>query len=193
MEAEKLFGTRNLYEILQVKTDAEIQDSKIFCFCYGLPFIELNHFFFIAVKKGFYRLARIYHPDRVMNDKEEAKAKFNVIHSAYSILSDSAKKEMYDNGSNVVFTKATIAARWENFLTEVKATDIEEARKRYQGSETEKSDIIREFVNGNGSITYLFNNLPFMRFEDENRVIEIVRELMDSGKIKKIQIKKMRK
>lgn len=29
MNAEKLFGTRNLYDILQVKSDASIHDGKI--------------------------------------------------------------------------------------------------------------------------------------------------------------------
>lgn len=75
----------------------------------------------------------------------------------------------------------------------MKASDIEGARKTYQGSAMEKSDLIREFVNGNGSITHLFNNVPFFRYEDENRVIEILRELMDSGQVPTIQIKKMRK
>lgn len=153
----------------------------------------INVIFCIAVKKNYYRLARIYHPDRAMDNKNEAKAKFNVIHNAYSILSDASKKTMYDNGSDVFFTKATIAAKWENFLTEVNQSQIDEGRNIYQGSDTEKSDLIREFIAGNGSVTYLFNQIPFMRYEDENRVIEMLKELMENGEIPKIPIKKMRK
>lgn len=153
-----------------------------------------NKNLFIAVKKSYYQLARIYHPDRVAEDaKVEAKEKFNIIHSAYSILSDPKKKAQYDAGSNILFTKATITAQWENFLKEVNQDDINNARKKYQGSLTEKNDLIREFVNGKGSLTYLINNIPFMRAEDESRIVEIIKSLMDNGEIPKMAIKKIRK
>lgn len=146
------------------------------------------------MKKSYYRLARIYHPDRVTGiAKVEAKEKFNIIHSAYSILSDSTKKSMYDNGSTVLFTKATIAAQWENFLKEVDDEDVNKARKNYQGSIAEKNDLIREFIAGKGSMNYLLNNIPFMRVEDEARIIEIIRVLIDKKEIPKMAIKKIRK
>lgn len=119
--------------------------------------------------------------------------KFNIIHTAYSILSDASKKELYDNGSNVFFTKATVAARWEHYLKPVDNSTIDKARKKYQGSTEEKNDIAREFIAGNGSMTYLLNNIPFMRSEDENRIIEIIKELIDEGEVKKIGIRKLKK
>lgn len=146
------------------------------------------------MKKSYYKLARLYHPDRVAtNEEEEAKGKFNIIHNAYSILSDASKKKLYDNGSCVLFTKVTVAANWENYLKPVYSNDIDVARKKYQGSIMEKQDIIREFVSGNGSITHLLNNIPFMRVEDEMRITEIIKDLMDKQEIKKIVIKKIRK
>lgn len=48
--------------------------------------------------------------------KREKSLTIFTMHSAYSILFDSTKKVMYDNGSSVLFTKATIAAQWENFF-----------------------------------------------------------------------------
>lgn len=193
MDAEKYFGTRDLYQILQLNSNAEIQDGKInaIAICTSeLIFVHL----IIAVKKSYYRLAKLYHPD--CNDtanEEEAKAKFNIIHNAYSILSDEAKKKLYDVGSKVLFTKATIAAKWENFLVEVNEKDIGISRKRYQGSQDEENDIIREFVIGKGSLTHLLNNIPFMRREDENRIIEIVKELIENKKVPNIAMKKIRK
>lgn len=136
----------------------------------------------------------MYHPDRVTSSaRNEAKEKFNIIHNAYSILSDSTKKNMYDNGSTVLFTKATIAAQWENYLKPVDHNDVNIARKNYQGSMAEKSDLARAIVAGKGSITHLLNNIPFMRVEDEARIIECVKELMDNGEIPKITLKKIRK
>lgn len=145
------------------------------------------------MKRSYYKLALQYHPDRVAsNEKEEAKEKFNIIHNAYSILTDASKKKLYDNGCNVLFTKATIAAHWEKHLKPVKSDDIYCARRTYQGSILERNDIIREIVVGKGSMVYLLNHLPFMRREDENRIIEITRDLMDKGVIPKMSIRKIR-
>lgn len=135
-----------------------------------------------------------YHPDRVSpNDKDEASSKFNIVHNAYSVLSDSEKKQLYDNGSDILFTKTSIAANWENYLKPLNEVDIDSARKAYQNSESEEIDLIREVVIGNGSLTHLLNTIPFMRVEDENRIIESVVELMSLGKIPKITIKKLPK
>lgn len=146
------------------------------------------------MKKNYYELARKFHPDRVAtNEKEGAQEKFNIIHTAYSILSDATKKKLYDDGSCVIFTKATVAAHWENNLKPVNSSDIDSARKRYQGSIEEKNDFIREFTTSNGSMTHLLNNIPFMRIEDQMRMIKIIRDLMDNGEIATIPIRKIRK
>lgn len=53
-------------------------------------------------------MALINHPDRVTDDdKENAKEKFSIIHQAYVVLSDSNKKQQYDNGCDVLFANAT--------------------------------------------------------------------------------------
>lgn len=136
----------------------------------------------------------MYHPDRVAtNEKKEASEKFNIIHNAYSILTDASKKALYDNGYSVIFTKTTIAARWENYLKPVNAKNVDDAKKRYQGSLMERADVIRELNAGKGSMTHLLNNIPFMRAEDENRMIEMAKDLMDNEEIPHISIKKMRK
>lgn len=146
------------------------------------------------MKRSYYKLALLYHPDRVaVEDKEEAKNKFNIIHNAYSILTDATKKREYDNGSNVLFTKATQSAQWERHLKPVTQADIDDAKNRYQGSDKEKNDLMCEFVRGNGSMTHMLNNVPFMRVEDEYRIIEIIKDVMEKNELPKIPIKKIRK
>lgn len=49
------------------------------------------------IKKAYKKCALKYHPDRNPNDKEESERKFKEISEAYSILSDSKKKNIYDN------------------------------------------------------------------------------------------------
>lgn len=139
-------------------------------------------------------MAYKYHPDRVTeHERPEAGAKFNIIHNAYAILSDAEKKKLYDEGSDILFTKTTIAAQWEHYLKPTSSNDIENARNIYQNSEQEELDLIREFKIGNGSMTHLLNSIPFMRAEDENRIIESLKEMMSLGKIPKLRIKKISK
>lgn len=147
-----------------------------------------------AVKKSYYKLARTFHPDRAAADEKlTACEKFNIVHNAYSILSDPIKKQSYDAGSNVLFASITIAARWENYLKPIDVDAIEAARSKYRGSKEEELDLIREFKNGNGSLTYLLNTIPFMRIEDEARIVDLLRDLMAKGKIAKSTIKRLRK
>lgn len=147
------------------------------------------------MKKSYYRLALLFHPDRVdENEKFIAKEKFSVVHRAYEILSDANQRERYDNGidNEVLFTKATRSAEWEHFLKPTPDSDIHNARTSYQNSEDEKSCIEREFQAGKGSMIHLLNNVPFMRVEDEARIIRIVQQLIEDGKIPKQKIKKLK-
>lgn len=158
-----------------------------------LRFIHNMNIYSNLVKANYYRLARIYHPDRVdETQKVAANEKFAALYLAYSILADPEKKKAYDAGdSNFLSTKTTIAGKWEQYIRTVEVADIESARSKYQGSVAEQNDVMREIVNGNGSMTHLFNTIPFMRFEDERRMIEMVKEFINSGKISKIAIRKM--
>lgn len=139
-------------------------------------------------------MARIYHPDKVTEaDKSNANEKFNILHQAYLILSDAEKRIQYDATPDLLFAKATVAAQWEFFVRPMTGTDIDDARKKYQNSENEKYDIIREFKLGKGSMIHMMNNLPFMRYEDEPRILAIINELVNDGFIEKMKIRKLPK
>lgn len=157
--------------------------------------IEINTFRSnFLVKKNYYRLARIYHPDRVNDDgKATSKEKFSIVHQAYVILTDTQKRQQYDNGIDILFGKATQTAEWESFLKPVPNTIINSARLKYQNSVNERNDIEREFQAGKGSMTHRLNNLPFMRTEDEQRIIKLIETLIAEGSIPKRKIKKIAK
>lgn len=40
-------------------------------------------------------------------------------------------------------------------------------------------------------MTHIYNNVPFMRVEDEARVLEIIKRLISENKIPKLKIKKI--
>lgn len=150
------------------------------------------YFFYLKVKKNYYKLARICHPDRVAEDeKSVAKEKFAIIHQAYVVLSDPREREKYDNGSDVLFARATKSSEWEHFLKPTTDSEFNNARINYQNSAKEQNDIEKEFIAGNGSLTHLLNNIPFMRIEDEMRVIEIIKKSIDDGRIPAKKIKKL--
>lgn len=64
---------------------------------------------------------------------------------------------------------------------------------KYQNSLEEKRDIEREFLVGKGSMIHMLNNIPFMRIEDETRIIDIIKKLMAEGQLSTQRIKKIPK
>ena len=59
------------------------------------------------IKKAFKKAAMKYHPDRFANatdaEKKDAEEKFKEINEAYQILSDSQKKQQYDQFGHAAF------------------------------------------------------------------------------------------
>ena len=55
------------------------------------------------IKKAYRKLAKKYHPDLNPNDKEGAEAKFKEATEAYEVLSDSQKKQQYDQFGHAAF------------------------------------------------------------------------------------------
>tara|TARA_B100001250_G_scaffold411327_1_gene439715 strand:+ start:186 stop:629 length:444 start_codon:yes stop_codon:yes gene_type:complete len=54
------------------------------------------------IKAAYKKLALKYHPDKNINNKEEAERKFKEVSEAYEILSDDQKKYNYERGNNII-------------------------------------------------------------------------------------------
>ncbi len=64
------------------------------------------------MKKAYRQLALRYHPDRTdIDQKEEAKTKFQIIGKIYAILSDDEKRKIYDDTGTKKKTHYIILSR----------------------------------------------------------------------------------
>jgi len=157
---EKYYGTKDIYALFGIEKGALGKD----------------------VKKAYYKLSLQVHPDRVAdNDKEEATEKFKVLTKLHGVLSDNNKRGLYDeqgiidDDGDADDSNSTWLEMWRQFFKPITTTDIDNYLKEYQGSETEKTDIRKAYLNGKGCINYMMESVPFMAVEDEPRIIELVK------------------
>lgn len=92
-----------------------------------------------------------------------------------------------------MFARATVTAEWENYLKVINNEDITNASNSYKGSAAERTDILKEFVKGSGSMTHILNNVPFTRKNDEKRIIAIIQNAIANHEVSNIKIKKLPK
>lgn len=72
------------------------------------------------VKKAFRQKASFYHPDR--NDADDAAARFRAVQEAYDVLSDSAKRQAYDDNRrrNLLDSPIDTAHEiWQNYFSNI--------------------------------------------------------------------------
>lgn len=55
------------------------------------------------------------------------------------------------------------------------------------GSDLEKSDLKKAYVNGGGCINYIMEHVPFMGVEDEPRFHKIIKEWIDSKEVEDLK------
>ena len=76
------------------------------------------------IKKAFKKMARKYHPDLHPNDKE-CEEKFKELNKAYEVLSDSEKRQRYDQFGHAGVDRTSAAAVFPAASTEaVSAEEI---------------------------------------------------------------------
>lgn len=168
---EKFYGTRDVYTIFSVTKDA--QESEL--------------------KKAYYKLSLKVHPDRVEeSEKEDATEKFKVLSKIYAVLSDKDKRALYDEQGIIDDDDDSSGAKWlkmwQQFFKPISEEDINNFEKQYLGSEMERNDIKKAYLNGKGCINYMMDHVQFMQCEDEPRIIGIVKEMIASGEVPEYKV-----
>lgn len=146
-------------------------------------------YYCFTVKKAYYKQALKVHPDRVPEDeKEKATETFKVLAKIHEVLSDDNKRALYDQQGIVdddddeKFGSTWLEA-FKNLFKPISESDIDYYKKEYVGSDLERADLKKAYVNGKGCINFIMSHVPFMGIEDEPRFHEIVNEWIKSGDV----------
>lgn len=90
---ESFYGTKDLYGIFEIEKEATVAEGKRLE-SFNLKWNWVN---FLAVKKAYYKQALKVHPDRVPDsEKEHATEKFKILAKINDVLSDDARRALYD-------------------------------------------------------------------------------------------------
>ena len=125
-------------------------------------------------------------PDKAPEqEREEAKEQFQALSFAYGILSDPRRRSRYDTTGR---TNETLHLddeddfNWSDFFRTqfedvVSADAIEKFNTEYQGSEEEKLDVIASYVNNEGDMDALFEEVMLSNpLDDEERFRAMIDE-----------------
>ncbi|XP_022054044.1 dnaJ homolog subfamily C member 9 [Acanthochromis polyacanthus] len=163
---QELFNTANLYEVLGINKDATEAD----------------------IRRSYYKVSLQVHPDRAPEDPQ-ATEKFQVLGKLYAVLSDKEQRAVYDE-QGVVDEESDVLSQdrcWEDYwrllFPKITMQDIMEFEKKYKGSDEEREDVIRLYVQHQGDMDAITASALCCSQEDEPRLCSIIRAAIDGGEV----------
>jgi len=147
------------------------------------------------IKSAYRKAALKHHPDKASEeDKDSAHQKFQEIALAYAILSDEKRRKRYDATGN---TQETLDEDddfdWVDFFrsqTEqlVSGDMIEKIKREYQGSEEEKTDVLRAYEEHEGDMDALYEEIMCSNvLEDDDRFRRIIDEAIKEREVQEYE------
>ncbi|ORY90406.1 hypothetical protein BCR43DRAFT_480374 [Syncephalastrum racemosum] len=165
---------KTLYEVLQLGKDA---DAK-------------------AIKSQYRRLALKFHPDKQPTtasdeEKQAATEQFQLLGLAYAILSDTAKRTIYDHTGRIDSDDDS-GKDWNAYFKElwtgvVNEETIEAQKKKYQGSEEEKKDVLRYYEQCQGDMDKMLTYIECSAAADAERFSALIQEAIDANQVQKLK------
>ncbi|CAE7799145.1 DNAJC9 [Symbiodinium sp. CCMP2592] len=156
----------NLYELLGVSKDASPAQ----------------------IRKGYYKAALRWHPDKNHGCKE-ATQRFQALGEVHRILSDHGLRAEYD-ATGCYPSQEGIETDWRTYFTQmfkpVTKQRISEFEKQYVGSSEERTDVLRAYIEGNGDIGYIVDNVMLANEGDAERFEDLVVAAIGSGEVDRL-------
>ena len=165
---ETLFGVRDLYEVLHLtKTASESE-----------------------IKRAYRKKSLQVHPDRASEeDREEATKRFQCLGQVYSVLSDPDRRAVYDESGEVeddiIVQERDWEAYWRLLFKKITVEDIAEFEKQYKGSEEEMSDLKAAYLDYEGDMDAILENVMCATVDDDERFRKIIKELISKENLPK--------
>jgi len=165
---ETHFGTRDLYEVLRLRKAASESE----------------------VKRAYRKKSLEVHPDRAAEeDKATATEKFQYLSRVYTVLSDQDKRALYDEtgevDDDVVVQERDWDAYWRLLFQKITVQDIAEFEKNYKGSEEEVNDLKSAYLDYQGDMDAILENLLCATVDDVERLTGIIEELISKEDLPK--------
>lgn len=170
-DCELYFGTKSLYDILSVEKTATAAQ----------------------LKQAYRRASLLIHPDKVdESQREESTRKFQILAKVHFILSDTEKKELYDetgiiDEENDCSMDDSSPEFWQNYFRnlfpKITLKDIENFMETYIGSEEEMNDLKNCYVKAEGDMDVISETFIGYRVEEEERYSKILKEMIKTKEI----------
>ncbi|KAK9760881.1 hypothetical protein K7432_014665 [Basidiobolus ranarum] len=142
------------------------------------------------IKRAYYKLALLHHPDKTRDSVEVAKLKFQQISFAYVVLSDEKRRKQYDRtGSTEEGLFDDVEGRdwtayFQEIFTGITEESIQEFSEKYKGSKEEYDDLMVAYETHKGDIELIMQSVLLAEVEDEDRIRKILQTAIDEGDIK---------
>nr|XP_027204839.1 dnaJ homolog subfamily C member 9-like [Dermatophagoides pteronyssinus] len=170
-ECQDYFGTKNLYEILDLSKTAKLSE----------------------IKSAYRKKSLKVHPDRVQieSQKESAKRAFQILTKVHCVLSNDEYRKVYDESGMIItdensFTNLSTFEEflnyWRTLFPRIDSKKLENFAQEYIGSSEEEKDLKNLYLKFNGDLNMIFEHHYFY---DEDRVTEMLNKLIDSNEIPK--------
>ena len=145
------------------------------------------------IRKAYKKMVYIVHPDKNPNDPN-ATEKFRNLQMAYKILMDPEKKALYDETGEYDENdteKIEMNDTYEYCRTiykRVTTNDIENYSKKYKNSEEEKMDLIDFYIDFDGDVELILENIPLSENKDIQRFKDFYEEIINEGIIERTEL-----
>ena len=114
--------------------------------------------------------------------------------AVYALLSDSAKRALYDDSGEVDEEGDLLsdpskdwAEYWRKLFHKVTHGDVAKFEEEYRGSDEEKKAIGEAYTEAKGNMGQVLDNVMSAREEDEGRFRKVIQQMIEDGELDKFK------